>query len=111
MDLGPLRELALELNFDAHGVAATVTPPGEAAIATSGIWLSPMVEDQPIGRDFAVREPRRVMALRRDEVSDVPRGTIIAASETIGGVSRNWQIDGVESTMPDHFRVIIVPET
>lgn len=111
MDLGPLRELVRDLNFEAHGIAVTVTPPGEADIATRAIWLGPMVEDLPVGRDINRREPRRIIALRLDEVSDVPRGTIIEPSETIGGVSGNWQIDGIESTERDHFRVIVVPET
>lgn len=111
MDLGSLRDLVLDLNFDAHGVAATVTAPEGEAIATTGIWLDPIPVDQPVGRAYSTREPRRVMALRRDEVSEVPLGTIIAAAEKIGGVSRNWQIDGIESTLPDHFRVMVVPET
>ncbi len=111
MDLQPLRALVRDLNFDAHGIAVTVTPPGETAIATSAIWLGPLVEDLPTGRDINRREPRRILALRLDEVTDVPRKTIIVPSETIGGVSGNWQIDGIESTERDHIRVIVTPET
>ena len=111
MDLQPLRELVRDLNFDAHGIPVTVTPPNEAAIATRAIWLGPLDEDMPTVRDLNRREPRRIVALRLDEVPDVPRGTIIAPSETIAGVSGNWQIDGIESTERDHFRVIVTPET
>ena len=115
MDLQPLRALVRDLNFDAHGIAVTVTPPNETAIATRAIWLGPLVEDLPTGRDINRREPRRIVALRLDEVTDVPRGTIISVigvpAETIGGVSGNWQIDGIESTERDHHRVIVTPET
>ena len=108
MDLRPPISSAM----DAFSVPATVTPPGLSPITTTAIWEArPVPEDQPYGRDYTTREPRRVMALRRDEVSEVPRGTIIAAPEKIGGVSRNWQIDGIDSTEPDHFRVIVVPKT
>ena len=111
MEFGALRDLVLELNLDMHGVPATVTPPGEAAIATRVIWLTPVIDDLPAGRDFDRREPRRMMVISRADVENVPRGTIIAAPEKLGGDSRNWQIDGVESTEPDNFHVIVVPET
>lgn len=111
VELDALRNLALELNMDFHGVPATVTPPGEAAITTRVIWLSPIVDDKPIGREFDRREPRRMMVISRADVENVPRGTIVAAPEKHGGDSQNWQIDGVESTEPDHFKVIVVAET
>lgn len=109
MDFGPLRRLALDLNFDAHGVAAEVTPPGKVTITTTGIWQRSLLEDQPVGREFSAREPRRIMALRRDKVPDPERGSAVAAAETIGGTSRNWVIDGVEGTESDYFLVRLVP--
>lgn len=111
MELGALRDLALELNLDMHGVPATITPPGEADITTRVLWLSPVIDDLPVGKDFNRREPRRMMVLSRADVANVSRGTIIAAPEKLGGDSQNWQIDGVENTDPDHFKVIVVPET
>ena len=111
MELGALRDLVLELNMDMHGVPATVTPPGEADITTRVIWLSPVVDDNPAGRELDRREPRRMMAISRTDVENVPRGTVIAAPEKHGGDSRNWQIDSTESTEPDHFKVIVIPET
>ncbi len=111
MDQDGIRALVRDITFDAFPVAATVTLPGEAAITTTAVWLSPLIDDMPVGRDLNRREPRRLMALRRDDVPEVPRGTIIAAVEKIGGDERNWQIDGIESTEPGHFRVIVVPET
>ena len=109
MDLGPLRQLALELNFDAHGVTAVVTPPAETAINTTGVWMPPLFEDQPVGRELAARDPRRVLALRRDQVPEPVRGSTVAAAETIGGVTRAWLIDGVELTESDYFLVRLVP--
>lgn len=107
-----LRDLATELNQVWHGVPATVTPPGETAITTRVIWPSEQVaDDLPAGKDFNRREPRRIMVISRADVANVPRGTIIAAPESLGGDSRNWQIDSVESTEPETFHVIVVPET
>lgn len=111
MELGALRDLVLELNLDTHGVPATVTAPGESAITTRVIWLTPVITDLPAGKDFDRREPRRMMVVSRAEVTNVPRGTIVAAPEKLGGDSRNWQIDSVETTDPDKFHVIVVPET
>lgn len=111
MELGALRDLVLELNLDMHGVPATVTPlSGESAISTRVIWLIPVVDDVPAGRELQRREPRRMMVISRTDVEDVPRGTIVAAPEKLGGDSRNWQIDSVESTEPDLFKVIVTPE-
>lgn len=111
MDLGPLRQVVLELNFDAHGVAATVTPVGGAPIITTGIWLDSLFEDPPLGKDYNRREPRRVLALRRDVISDLPRGSLIVAPETIGGTVRNWHVDSIEATRSDHIRAVVIPQT
>ena len=110
MDLGPLRTLVQDVTFDAHGVVATVTTPDGTATITTGVWDDPLIEDMPEGRDLSRREPRRIMTLRRDEVADVPRGSKVVAAETLDGETRNWQIDGIESTDPQHFRVILTPE-
>jgi hypothetical protein len=111
MDIDGWRALVRDVTFDAFPIPAIVTPPGESPITTTAVWLPSLVEDMPVGRDFNRREPRRVMALRRDEVPDVPRGTVIVAVGEIGGDARNWQIDSIESTEPGHHRVIVIPET
>lgn len=108
MDLGPLRTLAAELNFDAHGVAVQVTRPREVPEAGAGIWQNNLSDSQPVGRDFMAREPRRLMAFRRSEFPDLERGTVVRASETIGGVARTWQIDGVELTETDYTVYILI---
>lgn len=111
MDLGALRDLVRDVNFDVHGVTAIVALPGEVPVTTTGIWTSALIEDPPIGRNYNRREPRRVMALRRDVFTEVPRGTSVSASERPGGASRDWKVDGLESTEQDHFRVILIPDT
>ena len=90
MDLGPLRGLATELAFDAHGVPATVTRPfpDVTPIVTRGIWMTPGLSrpfTEAFPRDFALqrREPERVMALQRSAVPTVPKGTRIDASEQL----------------------------
>src|SRR5688572_24736493 len=99
MDLGPLRGLATQLAFDAHGVPATVTrpfPDDGTPIVTRGIWVTPGLSrpfTEAFPSDFALqrREPERVMALSRAEVPAVPRGTRIDAPEQLGGVVKAWR--------------------
>lgn len=109
MDFGGLRTLALETNFAVHGFDVTVERPNEDEIETRGIWLVPISEALSAGMDFQRREPIRVIALRRDEVPTVPRGTRITAPEKIGDTdSKVWIVDGFERQEADHHRVIVV---
>jgi len=118
MDLGPLRGLATELAFDAHGVPATVTRPfpDVTPIVTRGIWMTPGLSrpfTEAFPRDFALqrREPERVMALQRSAVPTVPKGTRIDASELPGGEVKSWRVDAVDYTDAAQCRVFVVPET
>lgn len=107
MDLGSVRDLALSVNFSAHGVPATVTRPLENAITTRIIWITPISDDVPSGLDLRRNEPQRIAALRRDEVPTVPRLTVIEAPEKAGGAVERWLVDGTERTEADHVRVMV----
>jgi len=113
MDVGALRTLALELNFSAHGVPATVQRPypdvGDA-IVTRGIWVTQFTDALPDGHELQRREPIRVMALRRDEVTTVPRGTTILAPEVMGGPLKGWRVDAMARVDTDHYRVVVIPD-
>lgn len=113
MDLGPLRQLASEIVFDTHGVAAIVTRPWKAPISTKGIWREfPSNDQQPVGRELFAREPRWLMELRRDEVAEVELGTVIEAPDPFGSTTtKYWQIDGIEETRKSFFVVRLVPKT
>lgn len=113
MDLGPILDIAGEIAFDNAplSVNIVVVPLQGLPVTTRGIWDRSIEEDTPVGRDFNRREPRRVMAIRRTDCPEVPRGTVITAPERDGSELRNWQIDGVESTEPDHIRYLLVPRT
>lgn len=108
MDLGSLRTLALELNFSAHGVPATVTPVDEAEIATRVIWVTPLSELEPAGGEFTRREPIRILAVRRSDVPRLPRGSRVVAPETSGDSDQVWRVDGTDRIEADHHRVLVV---
>ena len=111
MDLGPLRALALQLNVSAHGVPATVQleyPDVGDPIETRGIWVTQFTESLPDSLELQRREPIKVMALRRDEVPTVPRGTTIQAPEVMGGPVLGWKVDGMARVDNDHHRVVLV---
>ena len=112
MDLGPLRALVRDLNFAAHGFPITVTRPypDDEAIETRGIWVLPLTVDGPSQQEFTRRDPNRVIALRKDEVETVPRGTIIDAPEYSGGTARRWRVEGPERIEADHVRVLVVAD-
>jgi hypothetical protein len=93
----------------AFGVPAVVTPPGEEAIETTAIWLSPVAEDVPSGQDLQRREMRRVLALDRAMVPTVSRGTIIVAAEKASDLTQTWRVDEVDLKDPDHVRVRVIP--
>lgn len=100
--LGPL--------LDAFAVPATVTPPGAVAIETRGAWVTSRTESQPGFSDFSRRAAVRVFALDRAAVPSVPKGTLILAPETDGGVVQRWRVDGVEVLEADCMRVVVVPD-
>ena len=111
MDLGPLRALVFQTNLSAHGVPATVTRPApdNLPVVTTGIWLTaPQDEPRPYGTDFQRREPRRIFVLPRDVLPTIPRGTQVSAPDKAGGTVLTWQVDGVDRTEADHWRVLLV---
>lgn len=110
MGNGEIRALVLETNLAEHGVDVIVTPTGADAIATRGIWLTPAPEDSPIGLDFQRREPRRVIALSREAVPTLPRGSYLEAPEQDGGTIRTWRVDGIERDEADHRRVVVIED-
>jgi len=111
MGNGEIRALVLETNLAAHGVDVTVTPTGADEIVTRGIWLTPTPEDVGSGLDFHRREPRRVIALSRDAVPVLPKGSYIQAPERDGGPIQNWRVDGIERDEADHRRVVVIEDT
>jgi hypothetical protein len=109
MDLGPLRALTRELTQATFGVRATVTPPSAAAVETTGVWMTPAEEPQPLGSDFSRREPRRILAIPiTDTLETVPRGTLIEAADEPGGTTKTWRVDGLERSEPGLMRVLVV---
>lgn len=96
--------------FATFGVPATVTLAGESAIETTVVWPPPATLEMPAPGEFSRREPQRVLALRRDEVPRVPRGTSILAPEQLGGDVQRWRVDGIDQVEVDLVRVIVVAD-
>lgn len=100
--------VGMEPLLAAFGVPVTVTLPGEPAIETTGVWLSPGVVDVPGGLDAGRREPLRVMALSRSAVGTVPERTEILAPELSGGSAVLWHVDTVDNQDFDCVRVTLI---
>lgn len=108
MNLAPLRSLAREINFSTHGVSAVVTIPGGSPVTTTVIWLTPVIEPSPPG-DFGRSEARRSLAIPRDDLPAVPRGTRIAVTEHLQASPSSWAVDSMDAIFHDHHRVNVVP--
>jgi hypothetical protein len=107
--LRAVRALALTINFGVYGVPATVTRPApdDVPIETTLVWLPLLTEDRPVNSDIHRRDPRRVLALRRTDVSHAPRGTLIAAPELGGATTKTWRVEGIDRMDADHIRLIV----
>jgi hypothetical protein len=91
------RALMARLNQAAHGVDITVTPPGLAAVTTTGIWHEPLDDPQPYGTNYRKTEPRRVMEIPRSStLNDIPDGSIVRAVDVDGGSAKNWKVEGLD---------------
>jgi hypothetical protein len=97
--------------LSAFGVPATVTRPApdNTPLATTGIWLSPVLIDVPPGSDLQRREMRRVFSVTRAVVPTLPRGTRIDAAERSGDVVQAWRVDEPAGADADHLRAIVIP--
>ena len=111
MDLAALRSLVREVNFAVHGIPAEVTPqpPTDETVSTRIIWLQPLTDPQPPGSAFGRSETRRSMAIRRDDVPSIPRGTMVAVTEHLQAAPSLWKVDSMEAVFHDHHRVLVVP--
>jgi hypothetical protein len=110
VDINAIRSLALSAAVASMGVTATVTPVGEVAVETRGIWVEYPNETMPVGHDFQRREPRRIFALPLAGLPGVPaRGSRIVTVPFGGTAPRTFQVDGVDRTEADHVRVILSP--
>lgn len=112
MDLGALRELVRDVNFATHGVPATVTLPGAPAvppITTRVIWLTPVPLQSPVGASFTRTEAQRIVAIPRDDVAEVPRGTLLAVTEPFQAAPVAWKVDGIDEVRADHYRAVVLP--
>lgn len=110
MSFDVLRGFALGVAFDTLGVPATVTLPNATVIQTTAIWMVPTLEDVPSGMELQRRQVRRVLALKKDDVAAVARGTLITLAERVGDPSSTWRVDEIDASEPRHVRVVVIPE-
>ena len=97
--------------FSAFGVPAVVTRPApdDAPIDTTVVWVMPQAELLPMGMDLQRRERKYLLALRRDQVSTLPRLTTIEAAEADGQAIKTWRVDSIESIDTESIRAWVMP--
>lgn len=114
MGIEDLRGLVQGLMFGTYAdpgpfaKAATVTPPDSEPVQTAVIWLN-RSEASPGDSAYQREEQRRVVAIRRDHVPSVPRGTLVACAALLEDEPQVWVVDATESVAPDHQRVAVIP--
>jgi hypothetical protein len=103
---------ALEAFEGPMGTQAAITRPWENPISTKIIWIGPIEkESPPVGLEYAKRGARELMAVRKDEVPKLQRGSIVNAAGPPGDTVRDWQVDSIARSDRDYFYAIVVPET
>lgn len=111
MDVAALRALVVETNFSVHGVTVTVTTPdAERSITTLAIWMTTDTQHAPMDAPFPRRDPRRVLALKRSEIAEVPIGTEIEAPARGGDPARTWIVQAYVAQFHDHAQVVVIPK-
>lgn len=110
MDVGGLRASVREIQFAVHGVPATVTIPDGDPVETRIIWYSTGQDPTPGGSQLQYQDQRRGMALRRDDVPEIPRGTVVEVTEPNREEPISWRVDSIEGIYPEHVRVLVVVE-
>jgi len=108
VDLALLKAQIREVNFTLHGTPATVTVPEGTPVSTRVIWLTPETMEVPAG-GYQRSEAKVIVAVPRDDVPAIPRGTLIASAPPLLSAPALWQVDGMETIRPDHHRVVVVP--
>lgn len=93
------------------GTSAAITRPWENPISTMVIWLGPLAEEVPFGKEYSRRGARELMAVRKDEVPELQRGSIVVASGPPGDTVRNWQVDSIDRADRDYHYAVVVPRT
>jgi len=104
-DLRPL----LDPIWRAFALPVTVTLPGGASVETSGVWIFPQTIEAPEGAEARVADPRRTLALRRDEVPEMLRDSRVRAAERDGLPVLDWRVDGFGRIDPETIEVLLVP--
>ena len=96
-----------EFGFDVVLLAAG---PFTTAKNAKGIWVQPITETDLGGLDVQSDRPSRVLALKRSDAEGINRKAKVQAPDGVGGIVRNFRIDGQVEIFSDHYRVQLVPD-
>lgn len=111
MALGTLRTLAHDIVDSVHGVPIVITrsTPDDEPVATTGVWVRERDEAPPFGTEQARRQPRKVLLIQRTAaLSEIPRGSIIAAPELDSGQVLRWEVQGYDGPLTTtRMRVVL----
>lgn len=97
--------------FDTFAIPAVVTPLNGDPVNASAIWIgSLLMIARTMGGLPAPMDLRPRIALRRDEVPDLPLGSQILAPRLLGGTPETWIVDKIEDPTDAETHTAIVHE-
>lgn len=94
---------------EAFGVDGTFTNPGGDPVDVTVVWVAPLDDSAPAGRDFKKVAPKRLASLSKAEVEEVQLKGVLEAPEHEDGATQSWQVDGFERVEYDHVTVLLRP--
>lgn len=110
MGLDAAWAIGVDVQFATMGVDAVVTrpEPNDTPIETKLIWVDRTTPDDPDKAQHSRRDPVRIAAFKKIEVSTLPRGTRVEAPELQGGTDRTWKVDATDRADADQLRVVLI---
>jgi hypothetical protein len=96
-----VKGLTRDASFVTFSTPAQLTAPGLLPITVSIIGPDRRLSEVPAGGEFILGDRQTLISLRRDQVSDIPRGTEIKINGKI------WTVDSVGTDDGDVVTVIV----
>lgn len=103
-------DVPVDVVLDAFGIEGTVTRPAPNDTPLTGVsivWAGVLMEDTPSGVTAHRREAIKGLAVAREQVPVLPKGSVIEVAEIDGGPVKTWRVDAPDRSDAQWIHVIV----